>query len=141
MELELFKNEIWFHNFHEFLTFHVKRREYKLEFFRKVYTMDRMSETTEIDEFFFNIPEHYYQSKDFCMEVFNKSNLIFIPEQKRTYDLCLEAVKKDSYDLAIVPDKYKTEELCLIAVKNSHLNFRFVPEDIKEKVIEAWKRK
>ena len=50
-------------------------------------------------------------------------SLAFVPDEYRTYELCLEAIKVNpNMNIDCVPDKHKTYELCFEVVKNSFLN-------------------
>ena len=50
-------------------------------------------------------------------------SLAFVPNEYRTYELCLEAIKVNpNMNIDCVPDKHKTYELCFEVVKNSFLN-------------------
>jgi hypothetical protein len=43
--------------------------------------------------------------------------LRFVPEELRTYEICLAAVQKDGFSLQFVPEKLRTYEICLAAVQ------------------------
>jgi len=82
-----------------------------------------------------------------CLDVVKKNGgaLNYVPEEFRTYELCLEAVAAEAYDsdyaLNYVPNKHRTEELCLVAVKKAGWALEFVPEELKtyELCLEAVK--
>jgi len=54
-----------------------------------------------------------------------------IPENLKTPEWCLMAVKKNGNNLKYVPENLKTEEMCLIAVKANSFNLKYVPENLK----------
>ena len=67
--------------------------------------------------------------------------LRYVPENLKTPELCLEAVKQDSDALKYVPENLKTPELCLEAVKRDGMMLEYVPEALKtaELCLEAVK--
>ncbi len=54
--------------------------------------------------------------------------LCHVPDEHKTYELCLIAVSQCCNALQCVPEKHKTYELCLIAVTNNGTALRYVPE-------------
>ncbi len=54
-------------------------------------------------------------------------SLSFVPWKERTYEVCLEHVKKDGWNLTEVPDEYITYEMCLTAIENG-ASLEDVPE-------------
>ena len=91
------------------------------------------------------VPENF--SSAICLEAVKKNGgaLNYVPEELKTYELCLEAVAAEAYDsdyaLNYVPEKHKTAELCLVAVKKAGWALEFVPEELKtaELCLEAVK--
>jgi hypothetical protein len=61
------------------------------------------------------------------------SMLRYVPEEFKTLQMCLEAVRRDGYGSAFmyVPDNHKTPELCLMAVRQSGFALKRVPEKYK----------
>lgn len=62
-----------------------------------------------------------------------------IPEEERTYDICLEAVKfskprfgYNRYVLSFVPLKYRQYELCYISVSNVGRSIEEVPTTVRD---------
>jgi hypothetical protein len=53
-----------------------------------------------------------------------------VPEQLKTYELCLEAVKNKGYALKDVPEQFKTYKLCLEAVKNNGNALEYLPKKL-----------
>lgn len=54
-----------------------------------------------------------------------------IPDDMKTPELCLAAVKQDGMALEYVPDHLKTPELCLTAVRKHGLAYLVVPDRLK----------
>ena len=65
----------------------------------------------------------------------NKGKLCDIPEEWRTKELCLIAVKKHDFSLADVPESLKTKKLCSLAVKENVFSLTDVPESLKSKTL------
>jgi hypothetical protein len=53
-------------------------------------------------------------------------NIKFV--ENKTYELCLEAVKRNHYALLFIPDQLITYELCLISVEKAASCIQYVPE-------------
>ena len=45
------------------------------------------------------------------------SQLIDIPARKKTYEMCLEAVKQNGSEIRFVPKKFLTPEMCISAIQ------------------------
>ena len=58
-------------------------------------------------------------------------SLHHVPEELKTYKLCLAAIKQQGLVLRKVPKALRTPELCLAAVKEYGLAFRYVPKALK----------
>jgi hypothetical protein len=56
--------------------------------------------------------------------------LEFIPEQFKTAELCLAAVKRNGMALDFVPEKLKTRELCLAAAMNTGTALMYAPREV-----------
>lgn len=71
----------------------------------------------------------------------NSYALYYVPEELKTFTLCLEAVKRDGGALPFVPEKFKSFKLCLIAVKKSSIARYAVPKEFLDKNnrILTWK--
>jgi len=54
-----------------------------------------------------------------------------VPYKDMTPELCVVAVKKLGWALALVPSENKTPELCLLAVKHHGWALKQVPEDLR----------
>jgi hypothetical protein len=54
-----------------------------------------------------------------------------VPEENKTYNLCLAAMYHNGYALLDVPEHLKTAEMCMMAVKNTGYALKYVPESIK----------
>ena len=52
--------------------------------------------------------------------------LLNIPKARRTYEVCLAAVKKCGMALLHVPKKFKTETLCMYAVASNGLAIQYI---------------
>lgn len=75
---------------------------------------------------------------DICIEAVRNNGTIiaystYIPDEFRTKNLYLEAIKQNGKALEYVPDKYKSEGSCKIAIKQNGLALKFVPENILSK--------
>ena len=73
--------------------------------------------------------------------LYPKTPLAFVPEELKTTELCLEAVKHNVRALEHVPSKLKTRELCLEAVKKDNYAFALVPSRLKAQIKAALKNK
>jgi hypothetical protein len=58
-------------------------------------------------------------------------NFSIIPDYKKTYEMCLFAVKKDAYMFEYVPYDKRTPEMCLLAVQKNADMFFYVPDNKK----------
>jgi hypothetical protein len=58
-------------------------------------------------------------------------NLAIVPEELRTPEICLAAVKQDGSALYYVPEKFKTPEIYRAAVNQNGLALKYVPEQFK----------
>ncbi|MGN7940960.1 DUF4116 domain-containing protein [Virgibacillus sp. 6R] len=72
---------------------------------------------------------------DICMEAVRNDGTIiaystYIPDEFRTKELYLEAIKQNGEALKYVPDKYKSESICKIAIMQNGLALEFVPKNI-----------
>lgn len=47
-------------------------------------------------------------------------------DNEKTYDLCLEEVKKNCENIKYIPKKYKDEKLCMIALRNGYM-LEYIP--------------
>ncbi|MDR2719167.1 MAG: DUF4116 domain-containing protein [Treponema sp.] len=54
-----------------------------------------------------------------------------VPEELKTYNVCLEAVRNFGLALSNVPEKHKTAELCLEAVRQEGFALEDVPEELR----------
>ena len=54
----------------------------------------------------------------------------YIPHEFKTFEICLDAVKRNCYDLKRVPKKFKTKELCVSAVIHSRWALKYVPKKL-----------
>jgi hypothetical protein len=62
----------------------------------------------------------------------NYVSLNDIPEAYRTENVCLTAIRNNSYEhIVFVPEKYKTERVCYSAVRNTGTALEYVPEKHK----------
>ena len=57
--------------------------------------------------------------------------LKYIPDDKKTYEICTIAVKQIGWALKFVPDNKKTYKICKIAVQQTGWALCFVPENNK----------
>ena len=56
-----------------------------------------------------------------------------IPDELKTAEMCLKAVKKDAYTFFYVPENFITEEMCFRAVKKGISMLQHIPEKFKSK--------
>lgn len=63
---------------------------------------------------------------------YNGMALKDVPDDIKTAEICMAAVKADNYALEFVPDALKTAEMCKIAVvPNGAWTFQWVPDALK----------
>ena len=56
----------------------------------------------------------------------------YVPENIMTYNMCLDAVRRNGAALEFVPEKFKSYEICLEAVNEYSLALElFVPDKFK----------
>ena len=77
------------------------------------------------------VPDEY-RTYELCLEAIKVNpnmNIDCVPDKHKTYELCFEVVKNSFLNriLSIIPDKHRTYELCLEAVKRSPINIQYVP--------------
>jgi hypothetical protein len=84
-------------------------------------------------------PKFIYFIKDktpeLCMLAVQKDghNLIYLPEEHKTYEICLTAIQNGKYKfdydpvIVYVPEKYITPELCIEAIKKDSNSIDFIP--------------
>lgn len=65
-----------------------------------------------------------------------KLSLQDMPDDLKTTEVCLAAVRQSGRDLRFVPDALKTAEICAEAVRQNRWVLEFVPEALKEMVQE-----
>ena len=73
---------------------------------------------------------HEFRTPELCLAAVKKDsyNLLHVPEKHITSELYLAVFKKRGYPLALVPHKYRTPEMCLMAVKKYVMDIRYVPK-------------
>lgn len=88
--------------------------------------------------------EEYYSSGGVKVGQNTYSALNHVPIEMRTFDLCLEAVKKCGYSaLKYVPNEFKNREMYFEALKNfDYFNLKDIPVELRDREIcfEAVKR-
>lgn len=79
--------------------------------------------------------KQFMETTDEYIKRIKERKIIFsnIPKKIRTYEMCLEAVKINPFNLKEVPEEFLTEELCFAAVEHDSMAMRFVPKNIKTK--------
>lgn len=65
----------------------------------------------------------------------SESILYYVPPERRSYALCLSAVKKDGAAIRDVPQKHRTRELCLEAVRFEGGELIEVPTELRDKTM------
>ena len=77
------------------------------------------------------IPENK-RTIELCKIVVQKRGdmLYHVSENKKTDEICKIAVQQNGYALAYVPENKKTYEICKIAVQQNRSALQFVPENI-----------
>jgi len=83
------------------------------------------------------VPEEH-KTYELCLEAIKENHyaIEFVPEGHKTYELWLEMVKQDGMELQFVPKELRTTDMCFAAVKNNINAFMDVPENIKSQVKE-----
>lgn len=78
------------------------------------------------------IPDNF-KTPEMCLQAVKnyKSVLQYVPEELKTPELCMIAINEDSMSLEYVPEKLKTPELCLHAVQKNGIALKYVPEELK----------
>ena len=84
------------------------------------------------------IPEEH-RSYDMCLHAVKQCGwtLQFVPEEHRSYDLCLSAVEQNGGTLKYVPMEHRSYDLCLSAVQQDRCALYFVPMEHRSKIKEA----
>ena len=62
--------------------------------------------------------------------------LEYVPEDKRSPEICLAAVKQDGHALAFVPEDKRSPEICLAAVTQNEYALCYVPDHLKSEIRE-----
>jgi hypothetical protein len=90
-------------------------------------------EAIEFDVFLLDFIPEQHRTYQLCLEAVKTFGLAlqFVPNQHKTYDLCLEAVKSHGYALKFTPEEYKNYDLCFEAVKRYGNVLEFVPNQHK----------
>jgi hypothetical protein len=57
-----------------------------------------------------------------------------VPNELRTRELCLAAVRQFGWSLMHVPNELRTREMCLVAVRQNMGAIRFVPQELKNQL-------
>jgi len=57
-----------------------------------------------------------------------------VPEELKSFEFCLAAVKQNGRMLEYVPDSLKTEAMCLVAFNETARALKYVPENLKVKL-------
>jgi hypothetical protein len=80
-----------------------------------------------------NIPEEHY-TYQICWALIEKrpSSLECVPEKFKTFKLCRKAVRRCGRALKDVPEKFKTKEMCLMAYKRDKRVLKYVPQKWQE---------
>jgi hypothetical protein len=79
-----------------------------------------------------DMPKTITKNEAMCFEAVRKGKGLFhFPDEFKTTEICLEAVKVRSWELKHVPEQLKTMELCLEAVKVNGWTLKYVPEKLK----------
>ena len=60
-------------------------------------------------------------------------DLAHVPEELKTPEVCLAAVKNAGRALAFVPDALKTPDFCLAAVRSNGCALEYVPDELIRK--------
>lgn len=86
----------------------------------------------ELEQNFYNTPVdspsyYYHATKAVCM---SGSYLASVPEQYRTSELCLAALRTDTSVIKYIPERLLTYDFYVKAVLNNINSFTFVPENI-----------
>ena len=71
---------------------------------------------------------YVFTNDDYIFLAHNPSIFVYIPDNKRTYEICKLAVQYDAYALQYITEDKKTDEICKIAVQQCGLTLKFVPE-------------
>lgn len=61
------------------------------------------------------------------------SDFYKISQNEQTYDLCLDAVKEDGWNIKYIKKEFQTNELCMAAINQTWLAFDLCPPHIRTK--------
>lgn len=89
---------------------------------------------------FFNMIPLEYVDYSLCKTyISTKGKLENIPEQYKTYELCLDAISRDSHAIKDVPESIIDSKMCWVAVSKNYSSLKEVPRKFvtKELCLEA----
>jgi hypothetical protein len=97
-------------------------------------TLELCYETIKINKTLLKFVPFKYRTNELLkiMKHFN-GVMKYIPPGLKNFEICLDAVKRNCYDLQYVPKKFKTKELCINAVKYSRWALKYVPKKLLTK--------
>jgi len=94
-------------------------------------TFELCYETIKMDKMRFKFVPYKYRTNELLALMKHFNGVIkFIPPELKTFEICLDAVKRNCYDLKYVPKKFKTKELCISAVIHSRWALKYVPKKL-----------
>jgi hypothetical protein len=73
----------------------------------------------------------YSEEEWLALVGYEGNRLRYVPEESKTYKLCLAAVKHTGPTITYVPRDHMTPELCLAAVQQSGIVLRSIPNELK----------
>ncbi|MBQ3423350.1 MAG: DUF4116 domain-containing protein [Romboutsia sp.] len=73
----------------------------------------------------------YYLNEEFFIKAveLDYRMLLFIPDEKQTYQMCFDLVKENPNALLYINTDYMTEELCIEVIKKDGNAIEFIPSD------------
>ena len=69
----------------------------------------------------------------------NPAAFFLIPDQFKTYGMCIKTLETDPWQLHDVPDHFKMQDMCDNAVRNDSFSLQFVPDwFLTQQQIKIW---
>jgi hypothetical protein len=75
------------------------------------------------------------QDREMCLEAVRQDSwaLQYVPKALQDREMCLGAVRQDGYALYYVPKALRDKKMCLEAVKHSGYALKYVPEALRDR--------
>jgi len=94
-------------------------------------TFELCCKTIKMDKTLLKFVPYKYRTNELLALIKHFNGIMkYIPPKFKTFEICLDAVKRNCYDLKHVPKKFKTKELCVSAVIHSKWALKYVPKKL-----------